>query len=544
MKGGAILAFIIFLIVFLILLGLILWGWNCNGNGRNGRNCGRRSSSSSACCLPKCKSPCSPCPPKCFGFSNVLIVDGVTGNDATGSAGGCPFATVGAALAAAKAGQTVWVLPGTYPEYSLTVPNGVALRGFNQNGQTPILGSGLGPIAQGVVIGLSNATDAQAQFPILTVAGAQSLVSDLTVQLITSSVQSQIAGMTVILPANSNAFVQNVNVRVDNSGNTTAANKVAGIQILGSEAGTSVVFTDVNTQVSVNPAQGWTGIGVLTGLFNGTANTNPVTVYWNDSVVNSVGPSVNANGAALTQFLQPLTTFNGGSFGIVVFPNSFFSTNGGSVFGSYSDVLSPGSSPFVNGSLELDGTSLFHGTTGNAGLLSKLPLEVISFGARGLNSLTTSGSNVAIMNATANGTTSAFAPVGTLSVVKGASAGGVSIDMPIAFPTDSSTYVSSVYGATAVNLTAFANWSSGSATDATVLFTLVTAGTDNIILGTALTASVIETASTPIISSGISVAVAPNSFLGLSVQLNGGATSGTLSGTASLTTFGATVTLY
>lgn len=63
---------------------------------------------------------------------NVIWVDAVNGNDASGTSGDPlhPFLTVGAALAVAVAGDEVAVYPGTYVESGLTLPSGCVLRGI------------------------------------------------------------------------------------------------------------------------------------------------------------------------------------------------------------------------------------------------------------------------------------------------------------------------------------------------------------------------------------------------------------------------------
>jgi hypothetical protein len=71
-------------------------------------------------------------------FGNVLLVDSVYGNDGTGSPSGTPYKTVGAAVAAATSGTTVWIFPGTYTLASgLVLPDGISLRGLSL--QTTIL---------------------------------------------------------------------------------------------------------------------------------------------------------------------------------------------------------------------------------------------------------------------------------------------------------------------------------------------------------------------------------------------------------------------
>ena len=56
---------------------------------------------------------------------NVLRVS-TEGSDATGAAGGAPFRTVAAAVAAATSGQLVWILPGVYDEAPSALPMRVA----------------------------------------------------------------------------------------------------------------------------------------------------------------------------------------------------------------------------------------------------------------------------------------------------------------------------------------------------------------------------------------------------------------------------------
>ena len=64
-------------------------------------------------------------------LGNVCVVDAVNGNPATASRGGLPFLTITAALAAALAGDVVWVLPGTYAE-SISVPANVSVDGLDR----------------------------------------------------------------------------------------------------------------------------------------------------------------------------------------------------------------------------------------------------------------------------------------------------------------------------------------------------------------------------------------------------------------------------
>lgn len=65
-------------------------------------------------------------------MGRVCVVDGMNGNDATGARGGLPFLTPAAAIAAAIAGDVVFVLPGIYAlAAGLVLPDGVSLTGLN-----------------------------------------------------------------------------------------------------------------------------------------------------------------------------------------------------------------------------------------------------------------------------------------------------------------------------------------------------------------------------------------------------------------------------
>jgi hypothetical protein len=76
-------------------------------------------------------------PSSISGFSNVLLVDQLKGNDSTGVVGGPPFQTVQAAGATAASGQLIWVMPGTYNlTQGLTLTDGVSIRGLSTQATT------------------------------------------------------------------------------------------------------------------------------------------------------------------------------------------------------------------------------------------------------------------------------------------------------------------------------------------------------------------------------------------------------------------------
>jgi hypothetical protein len=71
-------------------------------------------------------------------LGNVVVVDQINGNDATGALNGLPFQTVNAAvtymagLPLPAGGVTCWIMPGTYAlTGGLTIPNTCSLRGLS-----------------------------------------------------------------------------------------------------------------------------------------------------------------------------------------------------------------------------------------------------------------------------------------------------------------------------------------------------------------------------------------------------------------------------
>lgn len=70
-------------------------------------------------------------------LGGIARVDSTYGNDANGSLGGAPFASITAAVAACQSGSLVWIGPGTYNLSStLAIPGGVAIRGASTGAVT------------------------------------------------------------------------------------------------------------------------------------------------------------------------------------------------------------------------------------------------------------------------------------------------------------------------------------------------------------------------------------------------------------------------
>lgn len=141
-------------------------------------------------------------------LGNVCIVDQVHGNDATGARSSFPFATITAALAAALAGDVVWVLPGTYEE-SITLPASVSVHGLDT--QRCILQRTL----------VTSNTD-------LVTMGASTRLENLTMWL-TSSEHHTLRGIVFGGSTSATAKVRNAVLTVDNSGAGAGSSDVTGV---------------------------------------------------------------------------------------------------------------------------------------------------------------------------------------------------------------------------------------------------------------------------------------------------------------------------
>ena len=189
-------------------------------------------------------------------FGNIARVDAIYGNDATASVGGLPYASVPAAVAAVSAGQTVWVMPGTYTLTSgLTLTNGTSIRGHNTQTTTIQL---INPA--------SNTT-------LLTV-GENTRVEDLTWKL-TSSGHSTLTAINFGGTTTTSAKIRTCVITVDNSNApASGSSDVTGVLCSGTGALTSGSF-------SYNSLKGSTfnvysvGAGKKRGIL--VNNTNTVT---------------------------------------------------------------------------------------------------------------------------------------------------------------------------------------------------------------------------------------------------------------------------
>lgn len=154
-------------------------------------------------------------------WGNTVIVDAVYGNDATGQRARFdkPFKTIQAALAAALAGDIVYIRPGTYNENPLTIPTGVIVHGASRGGV----------IIQRLNV-VANTT--------LVTMGINSRLEQVTLRL-TSAGHYTLIGITFPGSTAANARVRNCRVEVNNSGAPGAGSS----NVYGLEGGPAPGFT-------------------------------------------------------------------------------------------------------------------------------------------------------------------------------------------------------------------------------------------------------------------------------------------------------------
>ena len=178
-------------------------------------------------------------------LGNVCVVDKVFGNNATATRNGLPFLTITAALAAALAGDVVWVLPGTYTE-SITIPASVSIVGLDK--QRCILDR----------TGIGVATD-------IVTMGGSSGIANMT---ITGSTAAAVQLRGVVFPnVAGTARVRNCAISVDHTG----AGAVAGIEFTGGGTSPASDFScviDVSVLVSGSGAQNRFGVTISSGGSN------------------------------------------------------------------------------------------------------------------------------------------------------------------------------------------------------------------------------------------------------------------------------------
>ena len=142
-------------------------------------------------------------------LGNTVLVDGVNGNDLTGTVNGLPVATVeqgvALALAAAPTPVTVWIAPGTYTLASattgLTVPDGCALRGLSVQTTRIVM----------------NAANPGSTVTLLTM-GENTRVEDLSLTLNSSNATTNLVGIATPGTTSNTSKLRTAVLTVNNAG--------------------------------------------------------------------------------------------------------------------------------------------------------------------------------------------------------------------------------------------------------------------------------------------------------------------------------------
>lgn len=196
-------------------------------------------------------------------LGNTVLVDGVNGNDLTGTVNGLPVATVekgvALALAAAPAPVTVWIAPGTYTLASattgITVPDGCALRGLSVQTTRIVM----------------NASNPGSTVTLLTM-GENSRVEDLSLTLTSSNATTNLVGVRTPNTTSNTSKLRTAVVTVNNAGLAVGSTtNVYGILDDGTGTlGPSTFSFNFTRAVTVNVLSN--GGGVKRGLLVSGAN--------------------------------------------------------------------------------------------------------------------------------------------------------------------------------------------------------------------------------------------------------------------------------
>jgi len=151
---------------------------------------------------------------------NVIVVDGVNGNDSTGIVNGLPFKTINAAInyvsSSGLSSPTIWVMPNTYTLTSgFTIPDNCALRGVStQTTKLVLTGSG----TETTMVTMGN----------------NSRIEDVSLTLVSTSATTNLIGISLPGSTGTNSKFRTGILTVDNSSITASANtNVYGIYCKG-----------------------------------------------------------------------------------------------------------------------------------------------------------------------------------------------------------------------------------------------------------------------------------------------------------------------
>jgi len=292
---------------------------------------------------------------------NVIVVDGVNGNDSTGVVNGLPFKTVNAAInyvsGSGLSYPTIWVMPNTYTLTSgFTMPDNCALRGLSTQTTKLVLTASNGDVT-------------------MVTMGNNSRIEDLSLTLYSTSSTANLIGIKLPGSTGTNSKLRTAVLTVDNSSVTASANtNVYGVYASGSTGITPSDFSFNFTRgVTINVFSN--GGGKKRGVY---ADTPVVTTFRDTNIyvkaptsALSTGSYVGIQSDNASCSLQMRTT----------------SISGPTTSGSYtgSDILqtTPGTG-FINTGIQLGpGCDLINKTAGGKPFTTYVTPTTLLYGLRG-----------------------------------------------------------------------------------------------------------------------------------------------------------------
>jgi len=299
--------------------------------------------------------------PSLFKGGNVIVVDGVNGNDGTGVVNGLPFKTINAAInyvsGSGLSYPTIWVMPNTYTLTSgFTMPDNSALRGLSTQ-------------TTKIVLTASNSDTT------MVTMGNNSRIEDLSLTLYSTSSTANLVGIKLPGSTGTNSKLRTAVLTVDNSSITASANtNVYGVWASGSVTAAPSDFSFNFTRgVTINVFSN--GGGKKRGVY---ADTPVVTTFRDTNIyvkaptsALSTGSYVGVESANASCSLQMRTT----------------SISGPSTSGSYtgSDILqtTPGTGFIENGIQIGPGCDLINKTAGGKPFTTYVTPTTITYGLNG-----------------------------------------------------------------------------------------------------------------------------------------------------------------
>jgi len=299
--------------------------------------------------------------PSLFKGGNVIVVDGVNGDDNAGVVNGLPFKTINAAITYVSGSglvyPTIWVMPNTYTLTSgFTMPDNCALRGLSTQ-------------TTKIVLTASNSDTT------MVTMGNNSRIEDLSLTLYSTSSTANLVGIKLPGNTGTNSKLRTAVLTVDNSSITASANtNVYGVYASGSVSAAPSDFSFNFTRgVTINVYSN--GGGKKRGVY---ADTPVVTTFRDTNIyvkaptsALSTGSYVGVESANASCSLQMRTT----------------SISGPTTSGSYtgSDILqtTPGTG-FIDNGIQLGpGCDLINKTAGGKPFTTYVTPTTLVYGLHG-----------------------------------------------------------------------------------------------------------------------------------------------------------------